>query len=240
MYLNTCFIWIHCTRLFNDNFVMSILQILQLVKEHLTSSNLPSCQCAICLYGFREGDHFTKTQCYHYFHSHCLACHVTSSEKSYQEELDKLPAWQRSQHTLSPCQVCILLTTWWLNFIYWPLLTWRWQLVMNVNRKVSYWDWSSAEWFKNHTVCNKVIECDSVQQLALLITWLFTVSDSIVSQHDCSAALFTVSTACHFVSHSVCSLLNINLFRVMSTCFREVFRRHVSVIPSHIRLQTFF
>ncbi|PNF19855.1 hypothetical protein B7P43_G12532 [Cryptotermes secundus] len=82
-----------------------IYELIELVKEHLTSSNLPSCQCAICLYGFREGDHFTKTQCYHYFHSHCLACHVTSSEKSYQEELDKLPAWQRSQHTLSPCQV---------------------------------------------------------------------------------------------------------------------------------------
>ncbi|PSN46697.1 hypothetical protein C0J52_06394 [Blattella germanica] len=82
-----------------------IYELIELVKEHLTASNLPSCQCAICLYGFREGDHFTKTQCYHYFHSHCLACHVTSSEKSYQEELDKLPAWQRNQQPQSPCQV---------------------------------------------------------------------------------------------------------------------------------------
>ncbi|XP_069705618.1 E3 ubiquitin-protein ligase RNF25 [Periplaneta americana] len=82
-----------------------IYELIELVKEYLTASNLPSCQCAICLYGFREGDHFTKTQCYHYFHSHCLACHVTSSEKSYQEELDKLPAWQRNQQPQSPCQV---------------------------------------------------------------------------------------------------------------------------------------
>ncbi|CAG2059309.1 unnamed protein product [Timema podura] len=78
-----------------------------LVREQLTASNLPSCQCAICLYGFREGDQFTKTHCYHYFHSHCLACHVTSTEKSYKEEQEKLPAWQRNQRTCQVlCPVC--------------------------------------------------------------------------------------------------------------------------------------
>lgn len=85
-----------------------IYELIELVKEHLTASNLPSCQCAICLYGFREGDQFTKTNCFHYFHSHCLACHATSTEKSYQEEQDKLPAWQKQQKSSFQvlCPVC--------------------------------------------------------------------------------------------------------------------------------------
>lgn len=69
--------------------------IIQLIREHLTRSNLPTDQCAVCLYGFREGDEFTKTECYHYFHSHCLAAHVAAAERYYREEQDKLPQWQQ-------------------------------------------------------------------------------------------------------------------------------------------------
>lgn len=85
-----------------------IYELIELVKEHLTASNLPSCQCVICLYGFREGDHFTKTQCFHYFHSHCLACLVTTTEKNYHEEQEKLPAWQKQQSSSFQvlCPVC--------------------------------------------------------------------------------------------------------------------------------------
>lgn len=68
-----------------------------MVREHLTASNVPCCQCCICLYGFRDGDHFTKTHCYHYFHSHCLAGHLTASERIFREEQDKLPAWQQTE-----------------------------------------------------------------------------------------------------------------------------------------------
>ncbi|KAG8276884.1 NF-kappaB binding [Homalodisca vitripennis] len=67
-----------------------------LVKEQLTACNVPCCQCCICLYGFRQGDHFTKTPCYHYFHSHCLAKHLRISHRIFNEEQDKLPAWQRT------------------------------------------------------------------------------------------------------------------------------------------------
>lgn len=67
----------------------------QLIRERLTDSNMPSCQCAVCLYGFINGDQFTKTECYHYFHSYCLACHLTNTERLYYEEQEKLPAWQK-------------------------------------------------------------------------------------------------------------------------------------------------
>lgn len=39
----------------------------------MTVGNRPSGECAICLHGFSDNDAFTKTECYHYFHSHCLA-----------------------------------------------------------------------------------------------------------------------------------------------------------------------
>lgn len=63
----------------------------QVAKEHLTEENIPCCQCTICLYGFADGDVFTKTQCYHYFHSHCLARYVRHAlEQIALEEADKL------------------------------------------------------------------------------------------------------------------------------------------------------
>lgn len=61
----------------------------------MTKSNLPTGQCAVCLYGFREGDEFTKTECYHHFHSHCLASHVAAADRYYREEQEKLPQWQQ-------------------------------------------------------------------------------------------------------------------------------------------------
>lgn len=69
----------------------------QLIRENLTESNLPTCQCAVCLYGFTAGDSFTKTKCFHYFHSYCLALHVITTERHFKEEQDKLPAWQKQK-----------------------------------------------------------------------------------------------------------------------------------------------
>lgn len=74
----------------------------------MTRSNLPTGQCAVCLYGFREGDEFTKTECYHHFHSHCLAAHVAAAERYYREEQEKLPLWQ--QDTTNKFQVCAKIT----------------------------------------------------------------------------------------------------------------------------------
>jgi len=73
-----------------------VFDLIDVIREHLTDRNLPSGQCVVCLYGFNEGDQFTKTACYHYLHSYCLARHLVASKKNYQEEQDKLPAWQRN------------------------------------------------------------------------------------------------------------------------------------------------
>lgn len=85
-----------------------MFELIELIREHLTRSNLPTDQCAICLYGFREGDEFTKTECYHYFHSHCLAAHVAAAERYYREEQEKLPQWQQdaTNKFQAICPVC--------------------------------------------------------------------------------------------------------------------------------------
>lgn len=96
--------------------------IIQLIREHLTRSNLPTDQCAVCLYGFREGDEFTKTECYHYFHSHCLAAHVAAAERYYREEQEKLPQWQ--QDTTNKFQVRVtnkILLKSYYEIIFYPL-----------------------------------------------------------------------------------------------------------------------
>ncbi|XP_068145189.1 LOW QUALITY PROTEIN: E3 ubiquitin-protein ligase RNF25 [Drosophila tropicalis] len=85
-----------------------VFDLIEVVREHLTGSNLPSGQCVICLYGFSDGDEFTRTECFHYLHSYCLARHLHALRRNYQEEFDKLPAWL--QKTADPfqalCPVC--------------------------------------------------------------------------------------------------------------------------------------
>ncbi|GFY50170.1 e3 ubiquitin-protein ligase RNF25 [Trichonephila inaurata madagascariensis] len=56
-----------------------LFEIIEAAKEHLTNENRPCGECAICLYGFSDDDVFTKTECYHYFHSHCLARYVKNA-----------------------------------------------------------------------------------------------------------------------------------------------------------------
>ncbi|XP_037513133.1 E3 ubiquitin-protein ligase RNF25 [Rhipicephalus sanguineus] len=93
-----------------------LYQLIEVAKEHLTEENVPCCQCTICLYGFAEGDVFTKTQCYHYFHSHCLARYVRHAlEQIAQEEADKLSptmpsanADEDTANTKVVCPVCRL------------------------------------------------------------------------------------------------------------------------------------
>ncbi|KAJ8966559.1 hypothetical protein NQ314_003454, partial [Rhamnusium bicolor] len=84
-----------------------IYELIELIRENLTESNLPTCQCAVCLYGFADGDSFTKTQCFHYFHSYCLANHLIITKRHFQEEQDKLPTWQKSTKGFqATCPVC--------------------------------------------------------------------------------------------------------------------------------------
>lgn len=85
-----------------------VFDLIDVVREHLTDSNLPSGQCVICLYGFQDHDQFTSTQCYHYLHTYCLVRHLDASKRNYEEEFKKLPGWQ--QLTAKPyqaaCPVC--------------------------------------------------------------------------------------------------------------------------------------
>ncbi|CAH0585550.1 unnamed protein product [Chrysodeixis includens] len=90
-----------------------VFELIELIRENLTERNLPSGQCVICLFGFTAGDVFIKTQCYHHFHSHCLATHLISGLRNYQEEYEILPNWQ--QMNVSPyqqsCPVCRTIVT---------------------------------------------------------------------------------------------------------------------------------
>ncbi|XP_055596790.1 E3 ubiquitin-protein ligase RNF25 isoform X2 [Uranotaenia lowii] len=85
-----------------------VFDLIDIIREHLTESNLPTGQCVICLYGFQEGDEFTKTVCYHYLHSHCLACHLKASKRNYDEELAKMPVWKQKEAKpyQAQCPVC--------------------------------------------------------------------------------------------------------------------------------------
>lgn len=80
-----------------------VFDLIEVIREHLTHSNLPTGQCVVCLYGFQAGDEFTKTECYHYLHSYCLARHLDASKRNHDEEVEKLPTWQ--QKTSKPFQV---------------------------------------------------------------------------------------------------------------------------------------
>ena len=57
-----------------------------MAKDCLTEGNVPHCECAICLDNFLEGDNFVKTDCYHYFHSPCLARYARSYVKGRRKE----------------------------------------------------------------------------------------------------------------------------------------------------------
>ncbi|XP_062874701.1 E3 ubiquitin-protein ligase RNF25 [Trichomycterus rosablanca] len=87
-----------------------LYQLIEKAKEVLTESNIPHGNCVICLYGFKEGEVFTKTSCYHYFHSHCLGRYITHSEEELRErvkELEKDKTREGADEELSVvCPVC--------------------------------------------------------------------------------------------------------------------------------------
>lgn len=81
-----------------------LFELIELAKEHLTTGNTPRCACAICLYNFSEDDVFTKTDCYHYFHSHCLSRYV---EFMKTEQVTVHPLAQNVSHEAKVlCPVC--------------------------------------------------------------------------------------------------------------------------------------
>ncbi|NP_957477.1 E3 ubiquitin-protein ligase RNF25 [Danio rerio] len=88
-----------------------LYQLIERAKEILTDSNIPHGNCVICLYDFKEGEVFTKTSCYHYFHSHCLGRYITHSEmelKDRERELeeDKTRDRTEEEELAVVCPVC--------------------------------------------------------------------------------------------------------------------------------------
>ncbi|KAM7387469.1 hypothetical protein PAMA_009878 [Pampus argenteus] len=88
-----------------------LYQLIEKAKEILTESNIPHGNCVICLYGFKEGETFTKTSCYHYFHSHCLGRYVRHSEQELRQrekelEEDKTRERDGHQELTVVCPVC--------------------------------------------------------------------------------------------------------------------------------------
>ncbi|XP_041348298.1 hornerin-like [Gigantopelta aegis] len=67
-----------------------LYQLIEMAKETLTEGNVPRCPCVICQEHFDEGDVFTRTACYHYFHKMCFGRYIkhalTQSEDSEQDE----------------------------------------------------------------------------------------------------------------------------------------------------------
>ncbi|XP_048848167.1 E3 ubiquitin-protein ligase RNF25 [Brienomyrus brachyistius] len=89
----------------------ALYQLIEKAKEFLTESNIPYGNCVICLYGFKEEEIFTKTSCYHYFHSYCLGRYIAHSEAEIRErrkemEEDKTRARADSQELTVVCPVC--------------------------------------------------------------------------------------------------------------------------------------
>ncbi|KAM9843422.1 E3 ubiquitin-protein ligase RNF25 isoform 2-T2 [Aulostomus maculatus] len=88
-----------------------LYQLIEKAKEILTESNIPHGNCVICLYGFKEGEVFTKTSCYHYFHSHCLGRYASHSERELRQrekelEEDKTRGRVELHQLTVVCPVC--------------------------------------------------------------------------------------------------------------------------------------
>ncbi|KAG8006564.1 E3 ubiquitin-protein ligase RNF25, partial [Nibea albiflora] len=88
-----------------------LYQLIEKAKEILTESNIPHGNCVICLYGFKEGETFTKTNCYHYFHCHCLGRYVSHSESELRQrekelEEDKTRDRADDEELTVVCPVC--------------------------------------------------------------------------------------------------------------------------------------
>ncbi|NWW49180.1 RNF25 ligase, partial [Pedionomus torquatus] len=86
-----------------------LYELIEKGKEILTDNNIPHGQCVICLYGFQEREAFTKTQCYHYFHSHCLARYAQHMEEEIlmqQEEREQHLVPSPKQDIGVQCPVC--------------------------------------------------------------------------------------------------------------------------------------
>ncbi|KAL5016174.1 hypothetical protein ScPMuIL_005763 [Solemya velum] len=86
-----------------------LFELIELAKESLTEGNHPKCACMICLEHFKEGQDFTKTDCYHYFHSKCLSRYIThciDSKEAEKMNLQTNPLHEDEETEGVLCPVC--------------------------------------------------------------------------------------------------------------------------------------
>ncbi|KAK2181386.1 hypothetical protein NP493_401g04031 [Ridgeia piscesae] len=69
-----------------------LYELIECAKDSLTHGNVPHGHCAICRDDFDTETELTRTDCYHYFHSHCLLRYVTHCvTTAMEEEEHRLP-----------------------------------------------------------------------------------------------------------------------------------------------------
>ena len=85
-----------------------LYEIIELAKQSLTDGNVPYCPCTICCEHFTEDDVFTKTDCYHYFHNHCLRRYIEHKLEVLQQERDGhvQHAQKKTEDEKITCPVC--------------------------------------------------------------------------------------------------------------------------------------
>jgi len=62
-----------------------LFQLIDTVKDFLTTNNRPASECPICLMSFTDFDVFYTPSCYHHFHSRCLGIHLQNIVDTYNE-----------------------------------------------------------------------------------------------------------------------------------------------------------
>ncbi|XP_052229188.1 E3 ubiquitin-protein ligase RNF25-like isoform X2 [Dreissena polymorpha] len=83
-----------------------LYELIELAKESLTAGNTPHCACMICLEHFLEGEKFTRTQCYHYFHESCLGRYVQHALNKTPDTVPAHTAVADLQRNKLLCPVC--------------------------------------------------------------------------------------------------------------------------------------
>ncbi|XP_072128094.1 E3 ubiquitin-protein ligase RNF25 isoform X1 [Mobula birostris] len=129
-----------------------LYQLIEKGKEILTNNNVPFGHCVICLNCFQESDDFTRTSCYHHFHSYCLASYIQHVQAELRMQGSPLPS-SKPPNTQTQvgvlCPVCREPLTYNLGLLssaadpshplepYQPDETWvkRWQELQRIYRR---------------------------------------------------------------------------------------------------------
>ncbi|XP_055486202.1 E3 ubiquitin-protein ligase RNF25 [Leucoraja erinacea] len=86
-----------------------LYQLIEKAKDILTNSNIPFGHCVICLNSFLESESFTRTPCFHHFHTYCLASYLRHGDTHHETTVTGTPSPHkepRAPTTAALCPVC--------------------------------------------------------------------------------------------------------------------------------------